>query len=128
MQHHRGFSVIRFFLSAALLALSALSAVPVRADSFAAEPKRALLLADTAGPADLLALAAAVRQAGAVPLATFPNQGMLIQLDPALLAAVRALPGVRLLSLEPVALEEAGTDPGARDAARVWNQMLSDAL
>ncbi len=122
---------IGVLVCAVLLALTGLyqrSALPANAAS--TEPKSqqvdALLLTDTTSSADLMAVVERVRQAGAIPLTTFPNQGMLILLDPDKAEAIRGLEGVRLLTMSAASADDAGADPGALDAVQIWNQNLAN--
>ena len=114
---------------AALLALLGMGrAAPRAAHASVIEPQpvQALLLAETTSSQDLLALADRLRQAGATPMSTFPNQGMLLMLDPLQAPNLRQLAGVRLLALESVPPAAAGTDPGAQTAVLIWNQLLAE--
>ena len=120
-------SKIGVLFCAVLLALAGFyqsSAIPANAAPTEPEPQQvnALLLTDTKSSADLMAVVERIRQAGAIPLTTFPNQGMLILLDPDKADAIRGLEGVRLMTMSAASADDAGADPGAQDAVQIWNQ------
>jgi hypothetical protein len=126
-------SKIGLLLFAVLLALTGLSrSSTLPANAAPAEPEsklvNALLLTDSQSNADQMAVVDRVRQAGGIPLTTFPNQGMLIQLDSDNANAIRGQKGVRLLTMSAALLADAGVDPGAQDAIKIWNKNLADKV